>query len=352
MIHLAVQQFARSSGGGLVANTEFLEALPAVPDCTFSTFQKPAQISAAADVIICMGTHAVRSAGKKTLLWPLTVAPLDAAAVRLGSTSIGFTLRYRLLKFKVWNSLRKADGLIFGSQYSRDLHREFFPRIMALPTLAMRPGVPPPEALQNGPRSEQVPGRVVMISHLYPYKMIVEAIRGFQLFSSKFPGAELLIAGRATDPNYLKQVQHTIDGFPGIRILGSLKPDELAKLYSSASVVLFNSLCENAGSLTAFDALWFGRAMVCSSRSSMPEAMQNAVHYVNPSDPTGIADALQRVLRDDEYRRSLEHRALERAAQFQPWPRRAAEVVAFCRSVAGIPDAVPAKNSPVEKVQA
>ena len=114
---------------------------------------------------------------------------------------------------------------------------------------------------------------------------------------------------------------------------GFVPPEELAKVYTSAEVVLFNSICENAGSFTAFDALWLGCAMVCSDKSSMPEAMLEGVRYADPWRPEETARALIELLTDSEYRALLEKKALSRAAGFQSWPDRARQVVEFCYSL-------------------
>ena len=333
MIHLAVRHFKRSSGGGFVVNSEFTDGLRSIENCVFTSFESIGEIPQDADVTICMGTEAFKKAGVPCLVWPLTVAPLDRDAVRLGCTSLAFTLRYRLLKFKVWRSLRKADALVFDSHYARNLHRSHFPWLSRIPTLAMNPGVVPPTALQQGERTTATPGRIVMVSHLYPYKMILQAIQAFHLVAQKVPHAELIIVGRETDPTYAKRIREAIGDERRIQMKGFVPPEELAKVYTSAEVVLFNSICENAGSFTAFDALWLGCAMVCSDKSSMPEAMLEGVRYADPWRPEETARALIELLTDSHCRALLEKKALARAAGFQSWPDRARQVVEFCYSL-------------------
>ena len=335
MIHLAVRHFNRSSGGGFLVNSEFTDALRASEQCVLSTFDGLRDVNPAADATICMGTEAFKKPGIPCIVWPLTVAPLDREAIKLGCTSISFTVRYRLLKFKVWRSLRKAEALVFDSHYARDLHRSHFPWLNKLPTLAMDPGVVPPKALQTGERATAIPGRIVMVSHLYPYKMILQAIEAFHLVMEKVPHAELLIVGRETDPTYAKQIRAAIGDEKRIQMNGFVPPEDLAKIYTSAEVVLFNSICENAGSFTAFDAVWLGCAMVCSDKSSMPEAMLEGVRYANPWQPEETAKALIEALTDSQYLATLQQKARDRGASLQTWSERAQQVIEFCNSLKG-----------------
>jgi glycosyltransferase involved in cell wall biosynthesis len=333
MIHIAVQQFKRSSGGGLVVNDEFTQALNSIPKCEYSTFVEPNELNPHCDVVICMGTRAIKLASKPVIMWPLTVAPLDRDAIRVGSTSIRTAIKYRLLRFKVGRSLGRASGLVFGSAYSRDLHRQHFPNIRTIPTLTMRPGIVPSAAICHGERKPVVPGHIVMVSHLYPYKLIVEAVEAFHRVAKQLPHVTMTIVGRATDTFYERKIVKAIRGDTRIRILGFVPARELSGIYTSADVVLFNSLCENAGSLTTFEALWFGRAMVCSDRSSMPESMGSAVRYANPYNPQEVADAILELLNNESLKKDYEHKALERAREFQTWSERAREVVNFCREL-------------------
>lgn len=118
-------------------------------------------------------------------------------------------------------------------------------------------------------------------------------------------------------------------GDPSIRIVRSVSDAELVELYSSCGIFAFPSLDEGFG-LPLLEAMQCGAPVLTSSASCMPEVAGNAAHYANPLKPESIADALARMIEDDEYRLLLRRRGLERAQQFS-WKKAAEETVGVYR---------------------
>jgi glycosyltransferase involved in cell wall biosynthesis len=67
--------------------------------------------------------------------------------------------------------------------------------------------------------------------------------------------------------------------------------------------------------------------VVSSDASSLPEVVGDAGLTVAPTDVDALARALARLLDDDDLRRSLQQRAIARAAAFT-WERVATQTIA------------------------
>ncbi|MCU0305793.1 MAG: glycosyltransferase family 4 protein [Thermoanaerobaculales bacterium] len=116
--------------------------------------------------------------------------------------------------------------------------------------------------------------------------------------------------------------------------LSRLGAPELAALYRRARVLVFPSLAEGFG-LPVAEAMACGTPVVTSNRSALPETAGGAALLVDPEDAGGIAAAVARVLGDEQLRRDLRERGLERARRFVPQAV-VAELLTAYRRTAGL----------------
>lgn len=106
-----------------------------------------------------------------------------------------------------------------------------------------------------------------------------------------------------------------------VRVLGYVPPERLPALYQAATVFLFPSFEEGFG-LPVLEAMAYGVPVVTSQTSSLPEVGGEAALYVDPHDPNDIARHIEEAAEDEERRRQMISRGLERAREF-PWSRTA-----------------------------
>ncbi len=114
----------------------------------------------------------------------------------------------------------------------------------------------------------------------------------------------LIFAGRKGWMNeefehFLKQTQN-LDDY--IKIVEGPSDAELAYLYEQCLFSIFPSFCEGWG-LPIGECLWFGRPVIASNTSSMPEVAGDFVDYADPSNLDSMAAAIERML-DPTYRES------------------------------------------------
>ena len=94
-------------------------------------------------------------------------------------------------------------------------------------------------------------------------------------------------------------------------------------LYRNALLLVFPSLYEGFG-LPPLEAMACGCPAVVSNVASLPEVCGEAAYYVDPYDIDSIAAGIYRVAKDDQLRKDLIERGLERAKLFT-WEKSAKE---------------------------
>jgi len=100
-----------------------------------------------------------------------------------------------------------------------------------------------------------------------------------------------------------------------VHIRGYLAEADLLRLYHAAEALVFPSLCEGFG-LPILEAMACGTAVITSNIPALREAAGDAAQYCEPTNVESIADALRRVMEDDDHRASLAQKGLQRIKSF------------------------------------
>ncbi len=147
----------------------------------------------------------------------------------------------------------------------------------------------------------------------YPHKnhqRLVEALKRLAASGLKIP---LVCSGSRVGDARWKEMAAK-DGLL-VHDLGRVSREEVRWLYEHCRVVVFPSLFEGFG-IPVLEALQLGCCVLSSSAASLPEVGGDAVHYCNPFDVEDMANALSRVWRDENLRRSLRARTSQQASRF------------------------------------
>jgi glycosyltransferase involved in cell wall biosynthesis len=170
---------------------------------------------------------------------------------------------------------------------------------------------------------------VFMASTLYGFKNHARLIQAFaRLARAGEVPHELVLAGADADVTIaelgaLAARERIADR---VRLLGPVDHARIPELFAGADAIAYTSLCETFGQ-PILEALAFGRCLVTSSVTSMPEIAGDAAILVDPYDVESIADGLRTALLDEDRRRELERDGPLRAAAFT-WERCAGESLA------------------------
>ena len=89
-----------------------------------------------------------------------------------------------------------------------------------------------------------------------------------------------------------------------VKFSGHVPESELAKLYSTASCLVFPSLHEGFG-IPIVEAMSFGLPIICGDHASIPEIAGDAALYAETRSPTKLAEALLAVAGNEALRAKL-----------------------------------------------
>ena len=116
-----------------------------------------------------------------------------------------------------------------------------------------------------------------------------------------------------------------------VHLLGHVEDAEMPALYSAARALVFPSLYEGFG-LPALEAMASGTPVIASNATGLAEVVGDAGLTVDPTSVEQLADAMARILGDEELRERLVAAGLARAARYT-WARAAADTAGVYRDV-------------------
>ena len=100
-----------------------------------------------------------------------------------------------------------------------------------------------------------------------------------------------------------------------VHFTGFASDSDLPALYSGASLFVFPSIYEGFG-FPPLEAMACGTPVITSNTSSLPEVIGNAGIMVNPYKTEEIAEAMYKLLSDENIQNEMRRKGIERAKQF------------------------------------
>lgn len=245
-----------------------------------------------------------------------------------------------LLRFVQAKALRKADGAVFLTSYSRDAVLKvtggLAGRTIVIPHgLSKRFRKKPGDQIGKRLYSIVDPCRILYVSTIDMYKHqwhVVEAVA--QLRKSTGLPLALDLVGGAYLPA-LRRLRKVMERFDPegewAHYHGLIPYEAVHEIYTRADVSVFASSCENLP-VILLESMGAGLPIACSNRGVMPNVLGERGEYFDPENPEEIADALRRLIEEPESRRTLAE-SCYLAAQTYDWKRCADETFAFLADV-------------------
>jgi glycosyltransferase involved in cell wall biosynthesis len=238
-----------------------------------------------------------------------------------------FSRRDRMLFRFVRGSLRRAARVIAVSEFTRadiiDGYGLDPAKVVAIPngvSPAFRPRAEATERVRD--RFGISKPYLLCVGALQPRKNVPLAIEAYARLVGRGTRCELVIAGgdKGGRLDVLDAiVRSRMTG--SVHLLGHVADDELPPLYSAARALVFPSLYEGFG-LPALEAMASGTAVIASNTTGLAEAVGDAGITFDPTSAEELAEAMRRVLGEEDLRERLVAAGLARAAEFT-WARTA-----------------------------
>lgn len=245
----------------------------------------------------------------------------------------------------VWNvhvkrMLKRADHFVAVSAWTK---RDMVERLLVPPEkiTVVHEGVRPGFGVLERSAVDEI-RRKHGLAHPYfimgesrnPRKNVLRMIRAFGRVGRRRE-EPVTLAVTSAGGAFSQEVQNEIarEGLgDAVKFLPRVSDADLVALMNGAVALLFVSLYEGFG-LPILEAMACDTPVVTSTVSSMPEVAGDAGLLVDPTDEGAIAEAMWRILSDDETRRRLVDAGRNRVKQFS-WERTAQEYLKVYESLA------------------
>lgn len=206
--------------------------------------------------------------------------------------------QWEAYRARVRRGLQGADAVVAPSRFMLDaLRREYGP----LPRCAV---------VHNGRTPEEYPAQAGTRCILAAGRLW-DAAKNLEALAAISPELEwpVHVAGEARHPEGGGTV------IPGVRTLGCLQPEELARWYGRASIYVLPARYEPFG-LSVLEAALAGCALVLGDIPSLRELWRGAACFVPPDDRRALTAAIRRLTADPRRRRVMSRLARRRALYY------------------------------------
>lgn len=241
-------------------------------------------------------------------------------------------LRLFVLRFVQIRSMKNADGTIFLTKYAADTIMKWSGKLKDYRIIPH--GVSQIFKQVNANAEwhsvQKQPIQCLYVSNTALYKHqwhVVEAISLLRLEGYNLT-LKLVGGGHGKSKRMLDDAIQKFDPERRFVVTDSFVPqDQLPEILSEAHIFIFASSCENMPN-TLVEAMSVGLPIACSDRGPMPEVLKDGGVYFDPENPESIADALKKILNDENLRDQLKEKAKNLANRYS-WARCARETLQY-----------------------
>ncbi len=255
--------------------------------------------------------------------------------------------RWSWMRLKMWllrqtqgRSFKKADGLIFLTQYAREGVSRWLGSAQGLQALIPH-GIEPRFAANPKPQlnaqdySLDRPFTFLYVSILMPYKHQIQVAQAASELRRagcpvrvRFVGADWGLYGQQ-----FRETLRQLDSKEEFLIWpGSMPFSALHAEYQAADAFLFASSCENLPNIL-IEAMTAGLPIACAKRGPMPEVLGDAGVYFDPLKVQEIAEAMRKLINSADLRARVAAQAKELSRAYS-WHRCAKDTFEFIAAVA------------------
>ncbi len=246
-----------------------------------------------------------------------------------------FALKLLLLRLTQSRSFRKSDGVIFLTEYARDVvlrvTRKSHGQTCIIPH-GLNPHFNQAPKVQRSiaDYNDANPYRVLYVSIIDQYKHQWNVVEAVAALRQQDFSIVLDLVGPAYPPA-LRRLNVTIDRFDPdrrwVHYHGAIPYADLHATYAAVDAGIWASTCETFG-IILLETMASGLPIACSNRGPMPEVLGAGGVYFDPEQTADIAGALRELIQSPPLRAELAQVSYQKAQQYS-WHRCADETFNF-----------------------
>jgi len=172
---------------------------------------------------------------------------------------------------------------------------------------------------------------LLYVGRLEKKKNIGNIVKAFVIAREHHENLKLVLAG--SSGNQYDEIKEIISGLKlekEIILPGYVPQKDLPQLIAGAKAFLFPTLYEGFG-LPILEAMACGTPVITSDTPPHTEVGGEAAVYIDPKSPEKLADAIMKVLENDEFRRQVAESGVLRAKEFS-WRKTAESILAIIKN--------------------
>ena len=147
-------------------------------------------------------------------------------------------------------------------------------------------------------------GRIVKVKGL---RYLIEAMKDID--------SKLVVCGKGPELKKLEKQAARMHLGDKVEFKGYVSEEEKHHLMDSCKLFVMPSLFEAFG-IAAVELMSHGRPLVCTNVNGLPETVGDGAITVDPKSPSQLADAVNSLLSDDDYRFEMGEKARKQAESF------------------------------------
>jgi len=164
------------------------------------------------------------------------------------------------------------------------------------------------------PRPKNTMKKVFFVGALNKGKGVDSLVLCWDRVIAKYPDAQLILASKGWDSQYIKELVAQCKHNDKIRIIGFIPEDKLREAYSKADLTIFPS--RYGFGLPVLESMASGTPTISGNTLDAPEFVGDAGLLVDPDDLEDMSEKIVTLLADGELSRSLVEKGIEKAKHY------------------------------------
>ena len=285
-----------------------------------------------ADVFLALSPFVARFTYIPKILLPQNALPFSLIEARRWGLLSPMYLKLSFLGFLMKKFLSRADGVIYLSEFAKDLISPFGgEKHMVIPH-GIQSDFYTSSLIENRDLDQNAFClKYLYVSPIMPYKHQIAVVKAFEALISDGYNVEIEFVGRAFG-YYGRRFKNLIERINSDRIkyTSEVAYSDMPKIYFDSDLLLFASTCENLPNIV-LEAMAAGLPILSAKSRPMIDILGNSAVYFDPLNISSIKSAVLDSLENLDNLKEKAREAQELSLNFS-WERNAFETYQFLQS--------------------